>query len=207
MGERVKKDVKLLLILALVISLFNVISIQVFLYNMNVKASSSEFGGAVLPGEERQKDVIVSGNGKNTGDNTESNVYDYVNGRLKKYGYGPIDSNSESSESSNQEEESESVIYLNGNPNSNQENNQNQNNQQNTNQNNNQNSANNQNPNSNENSNQQNNEPENNPEEEEQPEEEEDEDNGLPIIPPNEGGPPATTFNGSIKFGVSSGLG
>lgn len=98
MSEGVKRDVKLLLLLAVALALFNVISLQVVIFSNGGDGLRTDFPENILPGEEHQQGVVVTTPGSsdnednNFGDDIEGGVYQYINDRLRKYGYGPIDS-------------------------------------------------------------------------------------------------------------------
>lgn len=223
MGERVKKDVKILIFLALVLSLFNVLSIQFFLFDAGKHVGPES--GATLPSDSIQKESLVAGmNGarKDASGNSDSEVYQYVNDKLKKYGYDSnIDDVRESvgsgssSSSSQTKKSSNQVIYLN--PTQSQQQNssvnqQSQNTQQTTSQNNTsqqnnqQNTTNNQNQQTNnQQNNQQNNNQQTNPQNNTTTNQ--TAGGGLPSVPSNQTGKPATSFSGEIKFGIKSGLG
>ena len=182
MRKRAKKDVKLLLVLASVIFLFNLVSLQFLLFGGNRGEISKEFAGQTLPSEARQKDVVTpASSGKEGAD--DSNVYRYVNDKLKKYGYEPISLGEEQdgSPSSNSGQASDSIVHLNGNSNQNQNSNENNN------------------------SNQQNNDQDNS-ENTDDEDEEENNDSELPTVPPNETGPPTQEVEGSVNFGIKTGI-
>jgi len=205
MGERVKKDVKLLLILALVLSLFNVAAVQFFLFDVNKEVNTDKW--QTLPSEGSQKDVVVASSSNRRDDNsdkTESEVYKYVNDQLAKYGYDSIETKGtqKNSVNSNSEQENDSPIHLNGNSGQNQQSNQE----------NNQNDAN-ENTNEDDNSDQEDNQqdyaqPDDSTNEEDEEQDEEDDDSGLPAVPPNETGLPAESVEGKdLEFNFDFGFG
>lgn len=92
MGEGVKRDIKLLLFLAVALALFNVLSLQFFLFSSGGNGMRLDLPEDVLPpSQERQQDVVVTNpTDEGADENADSGVYRYINDRLKSYGYDPI---------------------------------------------------------------------------------------------------------------------
>ncbi|MFH1802489.1 MAG: hypothetical protein ABH864_03485 [archaeon] len=89
MRARVKKDVKLLAIMVVVLSLFNLFSMQVILSQSRGNEIKTEFGDQALANQNMQQDVVSSDKGDDS-KNGDSAVFNYVNNKLKSYGYDTI---------------------------------------------------------------------------------------------------------------------
>ena len=192
MAKGVQKDVKMLLILALALSLFNVISVQFYLFGLGGNRLSDGFGEMTLPSGEVQKDsVVVTGDSSQKKKGQESSVFQYINDKLKRYGYDTLDT------AAPQEE---------GSPQSNGGDNNSENNPE---------SGTNQSDNlGDDESNAGNddglddgfNQDEDSGDNPDAPGGSTS-DSGLPTVPPNDDGPPAQPVYGSVSFGIKSGLG
>ena len=92
MKPGVKRDVKMLVLMAVVLSLFNLFSMQAVISDSREGSVRTEFGQA-LSSRGLQQGAIASNQKELSSPDSESDfgVFNYVNNKLKKYGYGPVD--------------------------------------------------------------------------------------------------------------------
>ncbi|MBU0977520.1 MAG: hypothetical protein KKD18_03825 [Nanoarchaeota archaeon] len=105
MGEKIKRDVKLLLLLAVALALFNVVSLQMVVLSGDGNGVRTAFNENALPSEDKQQGaILINPSGQADPDKNnlpEQDVYSYINDKLKKYGYNPIDTSSVTNSNNN----------------------------------------------------------------------------------------------------------